>query len=87
MLFAFRAKDRLLNLGRSCKSIIAQLAREGSPPPGLRLRQAKLSRKSNAVARGRIREFESKFGGWVRRVLPPRFADVPPYCEFPRRPS
>ena len=31
-----------------------QLEREGSPPPGLRLPQAKLSRKSNQVARGRI---------------------------------
>jgi hypothetical protein len=36
-----------------------QLHREGSPPPGLRLPQAKLSRKSNQVARGRIRQFES----------------------------
>ena len=36
-----------------------QLEREGSPPPGLRLPQAKLSRKSNQVARGRIRRFES----------------------------
>jgi hypothetical protein len=36
-----------------------QLDREGSPPPGLRLPQAKLSRKSNQVARGRIRQFES----------------------------
>jgi hypothetical protein len=25
--------------------------------------------------------------GAVRRVLPPRFADGLPYCEFPRRPS
>ena len=47
------------NLGRSCKIRITQLAREGSPPPGLRLPQAKLSRKSNQVARGRIRRFES----------------------------
>ena len=36
-----------------------QLEREGSPPPGLRLPEAKLSRKSNQVARGRIRRFES----------------------------
>ena len=36
-----------------------QLESERSPPPGLRLRQAKLSRKSNQVARGRIRRFES----------------------------
>jgi hypothetical protein len=36
-----------------------QLAREGSPPPGLRLPQTELSRKSNQVARARIRQFES----------------------------
>ena len=34
-------------------------AREGSPPPGLRLLQAKLSRNSNQIARRRIRRFES----------------------------
>jgi hypothetical protein len=38
--------DRLLNLGRSCNRI-TQLVRNGSPPPGLRLPPAKLSRKSN----------------------------------------
>src|SRR6266550_4054550 len=38
---------------------ITQLAREGSPPPRLRLLQAKLSRNSNQIARGRIRRFES----------------------------
>ena len=38
---------------------ITQLVREGSPPPDLRLPPAKLSRKSNWVARGRIRQFES----------------------------
>ena len=38
---------------------ITQLASEGSPPPGLRLIQAKLSRNSNQIARGRIRRFES----------------------------
>ena len=38
---------------------IMQLAREGSPPPRLRLPQAELSRKSNQIARGRIRGFES----------------------------
>ena len=42
---------------------IMQLDREGSPPPGLRLPQAKLSRNSNQIARGRIRRFE---------VLPPQ---------------
>ena len=38
---------------------ITQLASEGSPPPGLRLIQAKLSRNSNQIARGRFRRFES----------------------------
>jgi hypothetical protein len=38
---------------------IIQLAGEGSPPPGLRLSQAELSRKSNQLARARIRQFES----------------------------
>ena len=46
-------------LGRSCKSASWQLARERSPPPSLRLPQAKLSRNSNQIARGRIRRFES----------------------------
>jgi hypothetical protein len=36
-----------------------QLACEGSPPPGLRLPQAELSRKTNQVARAQIRRFES----------------------------
>ena len=36
-----------------------QLVREGSPPLGLRLPHAKLSRISNQIARGRIRQFES----------------------------
>jgi hypothetical protein len=38
---------------------IMQLVREGSPPPGLRPPQAELSRKSNRIARRRIRRFES----------------------------
>jgi hypothetical protein len=38
---------------------IMQLAREGSPPPGLHLPQAELSRKYNQVAVARIRQFES----------------------------
>jgi hypothetical protein len=38
---------------------IIQLAREGSPPPGLRLSEAELSRKYNQLARARIRQFES----------------------------
>jgi hypothetical protein len=33
--------------------------REGSPPPGLRLPHAELSRKSKQVTRARIRRFES----------------------------
>jgi hypothetical protein len=36
-----------------------QLAREGSPPPGWRLPQTKLSCKYDQVARARIRRFES----------------------------
>jgi len=36
-----------------------QLAREGYPPRGLAFPQAKLSRNSNQIARGRIRRFES----------------------------
>ena len=35
---------------------IIQLAREGSPPPGLRLSEAELSRKYNQLARARIRQ-------------------------------
>jgi hypothetical protein len=38
---------------------IVQLAREQSLPPGLRPPQTELSRKSNQVARARIRRFES----------------------------
>jgi hypothetical protein len=51
----FRAKDRLLKSWPELQIRITQLAREGSPPPGLRLPQAKLSRNSNQIARGRIR--------------------------------
>jgi hypothetical protein len=36
-----------------------QLAREGSPPSGLRIPQTELSRKSNQAAGARIRRFES----------------------------
>jgi hypothetical protein len=36
-----------------------QLAREGSPLPGLRPPQAKLLRNSKQIVRGRIRWFES----------------------------
>ena len=48
-----------LKYGPELQLGIMQLEREGSPPPGLRLPQAKLSRQSNQVARGRIRRFES----------------------------
>ena len=47
------APDRIVMLRSSAESRpklqirITQLAREGSPPPGLRLIQDKLSRKSN----------------------------------------
>ena len=55
---ARRAKDRLLNWPE-LQIRITQLVCDGSPPPGLRLPPAKLSRKSNWVARGRIWQFES----------------------------
>jgi hypothetical protein len=38
---------------------ITQPGRKGSPPPALRLPQTKLSLKSNQIARGRFRRFES----------------------------
>jgi hypothetical protein len=47
MLSAFALKDRLPKSWRELQMRITQLAREGSPPPGLRLPQAELSRKSN----------------------------------------
>jgi hypothetical protein len=47
-----------------------QLVREGSPPLGLRLPQAKLSRISNQIARGRIRQFESDMPSQAVRLLP-----------------
>jgi hypothetical protein len=46
-----------------------QLAREASPPPALRLPQTKLSRKSNQIARGRIRRFESYMPSQADRFL------------------
>src|SRR6266480_4500447 len=55
----FALKDRLPKPWPELQMRIMQLAREGSPPPGLRLPQAELSRKSNLIARGRIRRFES----------------------------
>jgi hypothetical protein len=45
--------------GEFAKLHASAALREGSSPPGLRLPKAKLSRKSNQVARGRIRRFES----------------------------
>jgi hypothetical protein len=45
--------------GPELQICVMQLAREGSPPPGVRLPQTELSRKSNQVARARIRQFES----------------------------
>src|SRR6266550_6363989 len=55
----FALKDRLPKPWPELQMRIMQLAREGSPPPGLRLPQAELSRKPNQIARGRIRRFES----------------------------
>src|SRR6266511_5871278 len=52
----WRRSDRLPKSRPELQIRIMQLDREGSPPPGLRLPQAKLSRKSNQVARGRIRQ-------------------------------
>ena len=48
-----------LKYGPELQLGIMQLEREGSPQPGLRLPQAKLSRKSNQVGRDRIWRFES----------------------------
>jgi hypothetical protein len=50
---------RLLKSWPELQICITQLGREGSPPPGVPLLQAKLSRNSNQIARGRIRRFES----------------------------
>jgi hypothetical protein len=58
MLFR-RFAGRLLKCWPELQIVFMQLARKGSPPPGLRLPQAKLSRNSNQIARGRIRQFES----------------------------
>jgi hypothetical protein len=55
----FRAKDRLQKFWSELQIHVTQLEREGSPPPGVRLSQAKLSQNSNQLARGRIRQFES----------------------------
>jgi hypothetical protein len=42
----------VLGLLRRPNGATIELEREGSPPPGLHSRQAKLSRKSNQLARG-----------------------------------
>jgi hypothetical protein len=55
----FAREDRLLKSSLELQNRNQQLAREESPPPGLRRPRAKLSRNSNQVARGRIRQFES----------------------------
>jgi hypothetical protein len=49
------AKDRLLKFWPELQIRVTQLARDGAPPPGVRQAQAKLSRNSNQIARGRIR--------------------------------
>jgi hypothetical protein len=50
---------RLLKSWPELQMRIMQLARGGSPPPGLGPPQAELSRNSNQVAFARIRRFES----------------------------
>jgi hypothetical protein len=72
----WRRSDRLPKSRPELQIRIMQLDREGSPPPGLRLPQAKLSRKSNQVARGRIRQFES-FSSLSGRVGVKRFQTAP----------
>jgi hypothetical protein len=77
-LIGLDAQDRvrLSRLKIVCRNLtelqmrIIQLAREGSPPLGLRLPQAELSRKSNQIARGRIRRFESYMPSQADRSLP-----------------
>jgi hypothetical protein len=69
MLSAF-AKDRLLKFWPELQIRVTQLAREGSPPPGLRLTQAELLRKSNQIARRRIRRFESDMPSQAVQSLP-----------------
>jgi hypothetical protein len=60
MLSAFALRTRLLKPTLAGAAIrLTELVREGSPPPGLRLLQTKLSRNSNQIARRRIRWFES----------------------------
>ena len=64
-----------LKYGHELQLGIMQLEREGSPPPGLRLPQAKLSRKSNQVARGRICWFESTCPATQSFVQPGHIGD------------
>jgi hypothetical protein len=70
-------KDRPLKSGPDLQIGVMQPAREGSPPPGLRLPQTKLSRKYNQVARGRIRQFESN--------MPSHAVDTLAAGDTPRR--
>jgi hypothetical protein len=77
---ALRAKYRVLKSWPELQIRALQLEREGSPPPGLRVPQAKLSRKSNQVARGRIRRFESFMPSQaVGLHAPVLFWDLPPH--------
>ena len=62
-----------------------QLGREGSPPPGLRPPQAKLSRNSNEVARGRILWFESYMASHAVGLREGRFGGKQPDLSAVRR--
>jgi hypothetical protein len=67
----WRRSDRLPKSRPELQIRIMQLDRERSPPPGLRRPQAKLSRKSNQVARGRFRQFESYMPSHAVRLSKP----------------
>jgi hypothetical protein len=54
MLSAFRAKDRLLKSWPELQMRIMQLAREGSPPPGLR--QNEKSAQTRVVSKASTRD-------------------------------
>jgi hypothetical protein len=87
MLSASPFKDHPLKSGPELQIGVMQPAREGSPPPGLRLPQAQLSRNSNQIARGRIRQFESYMPSQpvrVERLLSDR-AVLPPAPPLPAR--
>jgi len=59
MLSAVALKDRLLNLGPSCRWASCSWHARRLRHPHCALPQTKLSRKSNQIARARIRRFES----------------------------